>query len=99
MKRTLQKIALAMLVIGSVAASASPSFARENEHRWEGRDRFSERRDLRQDYQNLADWRNKLQYDASHHASRKKLAEDDNAIQQLEAGIHRDRRELGNERR
>jgi hypothetical protein len=94
MRCTLRNIALASLVASFSGFWAGPAFARDRDdehHREEGHDRFADRRDLRQDYRNLESWRNKLRYDESHHASRKKLAEDENATRRLETDIRNDR--------
>jgi len=66
--------------------------ARDYDHGSRSHYDWNHRVDIRNDRETLAQWRAKLNYDLSHHASRKKLAEDDNAIKALEADIYRDRR-------
>jgi hypothetical protein len=93
MKINLRTIALAALFATSVVAgSAGSASARDNDRRWEESHRVADRRDLHQEHQGLEYWRNKLQYDESHHASRKKLAEDNNSISQIESDMRVDRR-------
>ena len=92
MKINLRTIALAAFAASMVAASAGASFAADNDRRWEESHRVADRRDLHQEHQSLEYWRNKLQHDESHHASRKKLAEDNNEIAQIESNMRVDRR-------
>ncbi len=90
MNGKLGKIAGGVLFASFVAASASPSLAAENDQpwRWQEHHDFEAHRVSGQERQNLEYWRNKKQYDLQHHASRKKLAEDDNAIAQIENKLH-----------
>ena len=89
MKINLRKIALATLVMGLLTVAANQSFARESEPRWREHDSYA---DQRAQHANLRAWREKLAYDQAHHASRKKLAEDDNMIAQIESDNHAGRR-------
>ena len=81
MRCNLRNIGLAALVAGFAALRRTrrlgvteiPSTIGERP------DRFTDRRDSRQDYRSLESWYNKLRYDDKH-ASRKKLAEDETAI-------------------
>ena len=91
MKINLRTIALAAFATSMVAVSAAPSSASENDRRWEESHRVADRPDLHQEYQSLETWRNKLQHDESHHASRKKIAEDNAAIAQIESNLRVDR--------
>ena len=95
MKTRIKTLALGALVAGSLIFSAGSAMAREYDH-WSRHDyRGSDRRELRQDYAALDQWRAKLAYDASHHASRKKLAQDQAQIQALENEMRNDRGGFG----
>jgi hypothetical protein len=84
MKSKLKTLALGAFMVGSLVLSSSAAMARDYDH-WSRHDsRWSNQYDRRQDYEALAQWRAKLDYDARHHASRKKLAEDQAQIQALE---------------
>jgi hypothetical protein len=94
----LPKVVSATLAASVIAVSAGACFAEEGEHRAEARDHdkdidhFAARRDgvfhqWRQDGRTLREWRDKLAYDQAHYASRKQLAEDENAIAQREGDM------------
>jgi hypothetical protein len=88
-KLILTTVALAGSLTCSVLAANS---AHADWRRLERRDRAADFGYVRQDYHRLDAWRNKLWRDQAHHASRRKLAEDEIAIQRLERDIHSDRR-------
>ena len=91
MKTRIKTLALGALVAGSLIFSAGAAMAREYDH-WSRHDhRWSDRRELRQDYAALEQWRGKLAYDLRHHASRKKIAQDQAQIAALENEIRHDR--------
>jgi len=85
----LKTIVFGTLVAGSLIISAGPAMA---DWHWSHRD--ARRQDLRQDYRDLAEARRQLDYDIHHHASRKKIARDDQRVQGLLNDIHQDRRDL-----
>ena len=80
------------LIAGSLLASTGPVMARDYWH-WSERDRRWDRRaELRSDYRDLAAARRQLEYDRRHHASRRRIAEDEARIRQIERDIRADRR-------
>jgi hypothetical protein len=88
----LTTIALGSLVAGSLLMSAGPVMAHDywhwsaHEHRW------ARRADLRSDRRDLAEARRQLEYDRHHHASRRRIAEDEARIRDIERDIRADRR-------
>lgn len=92
--KTTKAIVLSGLLAGSLLASAGVALAHET-NRWDRHDRDRQARsvysrdEMRADREALDYWRNRLQYDLSHHASRKKLAEDQANIQMLEDKLNR----------
>lgn len=94
--KTTKAVLLSGLLAGSLLASGSAALARDNS-RWDrhDRDRYERnaygRDEMRADREALEYWRNKLQYDLRHRASRKKIAEDQANIQMLEEKISRGR--------
>jgi len=88
----LKTIVFGSLVAGSLIISAGPTMA---DWHWSAQDhRWNRRADLRSDYNDLAQARRQLDYDIHHHASRKKIARDDQRVQELLNDIHQDRRDL-----
>ena len=94
----LKKMLVLGVVAGSMIFSSGIAMARDNDHHdngrhygwergnhygWEG----NRRGDWRSDRQRLEQLRAQRDYDASHHASRKKIAQDNAAIDDF----HRDR--------
>lgn len=94
-------VVLGGLLAGSLFVSAVPAIARDNyrdraRYGWDDRgyhrgwDRWADYRSNR--YNELEQARQQLNYDASHHKSRKKLAQDQLRIEQLETEMGRYRR-------
>ena len=88
MNSKLKTIVFGALVAGSLVMSAVPAMARDRDwyegHRWDNRGsgyRGSH-------YDALEQARQKALYDASHHASRKKIAQDDAVVDQILNGMH-----------
>ena len=85
MKTTSKTMVLGALLAGSVVISAAPAkawdwpWARHNDHSQYERDRWDEHWGRGKDYAEYEQARQQALYDASHGASRKKIAED-NAI-------------------
>jgi hypothetical protein len=86
---------LKTLVMGAILTSAltvpASGWARDYWHWSKEHNRWDRRADLRSDYRDLEEAKRQLQYDHSHHASRKKLAEDDARIKDIERDIRADR--------
>jgi Spy/CpxP family protein refolding chaperone len=53
--------------------------------------RWDHRADLRSDQQDLAEARRQLEYDRNHHANRRKIAEDEARVRDIEHEVHADR--------
>ena len=81
-----QTLLLGGLLAGSLVVSAVPASAddfwhwRERDHRWERRAERSEQRDLDQA-------RQQLEYDRSHRANRRRIAQDEARIRDLERDV------------
>lgn len=91
MNTKFRAIVFGSLIAGSLMLSAAPVMA----HDWYRRGHdysWSRRADLRRDYSDLAEARRRLNYDAAHHASRRRLAYDRARIQDILADIRSDRR-------
>jgi hypothetical protein len=59
---------------------------------WSAKERrWDHRANLRSDKQDLAEARRQLNYDRNHHASRRKIAEDEARVRDIERDIHADR--------
>ena len=99
MNSKLKTIVLGTLVAGSLVAPAGPLLAREDWHgrhddrAWTSirRDIGNDRRDLRQDYAELARARRQRAFDRWHHVGRRRLAWDHQHIQDLLNDIRNDR--------
>jgi len=82
--------AFSSLVTVSLLAPASSVLARDYWH-WSN-NRWDRRADLRSDYHDLEEAKRQLDYDRRHHASRKKIAEDEARVRDIERDIQGDRR-------
>ena len=92
MKTKLRKMIFGSLIAGSLLASTGPVMAHDYWH-WSERDRrWYRRAELRSDYRDLAAARRQLEYDRRHHASRRRIAEDEARIREIERDIRADRR-------
>jgi hypothetical protein len=91
MKNRTKTLLFFSLIAGSLILQAAPAGARdywhwaEREHRWE------RGADLRSDRRDLEEARRQLRYDRNHHASRRKSAQDEARIRDLERDIREDR--------
>ena len=94
MKTTFRTIVFGSLVAGALMFSAGPVMARDYWHRSDYDYRWSRRADLRHDYRDLWEARRQLDYDATHHKSRKRLAHDQGRIDSILNDIRNDRREF-----
>jgi len=85
MSGKLKSMVLGGLVAGSLVVSAVAAIARDTDsyerHAWEHRE------GSRSEYSELEQARQKALYDASHHASRKKIAQDDAVVDEILAGM------------
>ena len=90
MNSKLKTIVFGALVAGSLVMSAVPAMARDRDwyegHRWDNRGWGY--RGSQSNYEALEQARQKALYDASHHASRKKIAQDDAVVDQILNGMH-----------
>ena len=91
MERKVMTLVVGALLAGVLAVPAA-GWARDYWHWSKEHNRWDRRADLRSDYRDLEQAKQQLQYDHSHHASRKKLAEDDARIKDIERDIRADRR-------
>jgi hypothetical protein len=90
MTSNIKLFTLSSLVTVSLLAPASSALARDYWH-WSN-NRWDRRADLRSDRHDLEQARRQLDYDRRHHASRKKIAEDEARIRDIERDIQLDRR-------
>ena len=90
MTSNIKLFALSSLITVSLLAPASSLWARDYWH-WSN-NRWNRRADLRSDHQDLEQARRQLDYDRRHHASRKKIAEDEVRVRDIERDIQEDRR-------
>ena len=101
MNNKLKTLVFGGLVAGSLVMSAAPVMARDwhwNDHnyQWDGRyyDRGSydpawgRLRGSRSDFNALEQARQQALYDASHHASRKKIAQDNAVVDEILGRMH-----------
>lgn len=79
-------------LLAGILMPATSAMARDYWHWSREHNRWDRGAELRSDRQDLEEARRQLEYDKSHHASRKKLAEDNARIQDIERDIHADRR-------
>lgn len=94
MNNRMQTLVFAAIVAGSLMLQTTPAVARDYWHWSEREHRWNRRADLRSDYRDLAEARRQLEWDRRHHASRRKILEDEARIRDLERDIHQDRRAL-----
>ena len=88
----MKNVVLGGLIAGTLLTSVGPALA--DDRGWGHQNqRYSNRDELRGDYDRLAQAKAKLEYDLRHHASRKKLARDQAAIQAILDEIQSDRRD------
>jgi hypothetical protein len=80
------------LVTVSLLGPASSVLARDYWHWSRDHNRWDRRADLRSDAHDLEQARRQLDYDRRHHASRRKIAEDEARIRDIERDIQADRR-------
>ena len=90
MRNKIKLFALSTIVIVSLLAPASSVLARDYWH-WSN-NRWIRRADLRSDHRDLEQARRQLDYDRRHHASRKKIAEDEARVRDIERDIQEERR-------
>ena len=89
--KTIRLLAFSCLLTVSLGA-ASPVLARDYWHWSKDHNRWDRRADLRSDYHDLEQAKRQLDYDRRHHASRKKIAEDEARVRDIERDIQGDRR-------
>jgi hypothetical protein len=78
------------VLAGSLILSAAPAMARDYWH-WHDKDQKWERRaDLRSDRRDLDQARRQLEYNRTHHASRRTIAQDEARIRDIERDIRAD---------
>ena len=107
MNSRFKSIVLAILVVGSLVASAGPSLARENWHRRHHNHRWTDgrwnirdgRQDLQRDHADLAWARRQREFDRRHRAGRWRRAWERQHIHDLRNDIRNDRRDLRRDRR
>ena len=92
MNRKLKSVIFGSLIAGSLLMSAGPVLAYDYWH-WSARDhRWARRADIRSDYRDLQEARRQLEYDRRYGASRRRIAQDEARIWDIERDIHFDRR-------
>jgi hypothetical protein len=84
--------ALSSFVTILLLAPASSVLARDYWHWSSDHNRWDRRADLRSDSHDLEQAKRQLDYDRRHHASRKKIAEDEARVRDIERDIQGDRR-------
>jgi len=92
MRSKTKTLLLGGLLAGSLVTSALPVMARDFWH-WQERDHRWERRAERSEDRDLAEARRQLEYDRSHHADRRRIAEHEGRIRDLERDLKADLRE------
>jgi hypothetical protein len=90
MRNKIKLFALSSVLTISLLAPASSVLARDYWH-WSN-NRWNRRADLRSDYHDLEQAKRQLDYDRRHHASRKKITEDEARVRDIERDIQADRR-------
>jgi hypothetical protein len=88
MSRKTKTLALVIFLAGALMNSPS-AFGKEYWH-WHN-NRWDHRANVRSDYRDLEQAKRQLESDRRHHASRRKLAEDEARIRDIERDIHADR--------
>ena len=94
MERKIKILMVSILLSGLVAVPVA-AFARDDHHEHHdhrSHNRWDYRADRRNDYRAREQARQQLDYDLSHHASRKRLAQDDARVRESQREIRRDRR-------
>ena len=92
MMSKIKLFAFSSLVTVSLLGPASSVLARDYWHWSKEHNRWDRRADLRSDYHDLEQAKRQLDYDRHHHASRRKIAEDEARIRDIERDIQADRR-------
>jgi hypothetical protein len=90
--KNIKLLACCSLVTVSLLGPASSVLARDYWHWSKDHNRWDRRADLRSDSHDLEQARRQLDYDRRHHASRRKIAEDEARIRDIERDIQADRR-------
>lgn len=88
----MKNVVLGGLIAATLITSAGPVLAVDRGWGYQNQGYWN-RSESRSDYTQLEQARAKLEYDLRHHASRKKLAQDQAAIQAILDDIQRDRRD------
>jgi hypothetical protein len=100
MNRKINGLIFGSFILGSLAISTGPAMARDY---WQARDywhwsereqRWDRRAELRSEYRDLEQARRQLEYDLRHGASRRRIAQDEARIRDIELAIREDRRQL-----
>ena len=74
-------------ILAGVLITPASAWARDYWHWSRDNNRWDRRAELRSDYRDLEEARRQLEYDRRHHASRKKLAQDEERIRDIERDI------------
>jgi hypothetical protein len=90
MDRKIKTVLLGSLLAGVLMTPAS-GLARDYWHWSKDSSRWDRPADLRSDHRDLEEARRQLEFDRRHHASRRKLAEDEARIRDIERDIRVDR--------
>jgi len=78
------------VLAGSLVLSVAPAMARDYWH-WQEKDhRWEHRANLRSDQRDLTEARRQLDYDRSHRASRRTIAQDEARVRDIERDIRAD---------
>ena len=94
MNRKMTGLIFGSLILGSLAISTNSAMA-QYDWRWSEREQRWERRaDLRREFRELEEARRQLEFDLRHGASRRRIADDEARIREIEDAIRADRREL-----
>jgi hypothetical protein len=88
MNYNLKTFVINTLIVGTLMTPAS---ALANDY-WHWHDnRWDHRADLRSDINDLQESKRQLEYDRNHHATRRKISEDEARVRDIERDIHADR--------
>ena len=96
MMKKIKLLACCSLVTVSLLGPASAVLARDYWHWSKDHNRWDRRADLRSDSHDLEQARRQLDYDRRHHANRRKIAEDEARIRDIERDIQADSRAVAN---
>jgi hypothetical protein len=88
MTHNLKTFVMNTLIVGALMTPAS-ALAKDYWH-WHD-NRWDHRADLRSDVHDLQEAKRQLEYDQHHHATRRKIAEDESRVRDIERDIHADR--------